>query len=304
MKIITYGDLRSKGSLLPLLEQAFGWPFNEREFSKFLKIDPRLRNGSVGFCAIEDGKAVSYVGVMDLATRTLSGRTEYVGGIYGVATLPGYTRHGFSAALFDAAHEYFKEKGYRFSFLNTSPILVAYSLYRKLGYSDVIHYPSAYKILTKKAAPSKEEAGEKPDLERVLGVYNTYTKDKVGFVVRDRSYLQMLVKDKMLVGKGTICREKGYVVFKKEPYSTRIRELVALEKDEAERLIEAVEQKARDIVFARGVLDKTLLRVYQSKGYTILNTGHSVFMVKPLLTETSFEQVYGEGFFQTQLDHF
>lgn len=128
LEIITYWDLKSKSDLLPLLEQAFGWPFNEREFSRFIKIDSRLRNGSVGFCGLEKGKVVSYVGVMDLATRTLGGTMERVGGIYGVATFPGYTRRGLSTALFNAAHEYFKEKGYRFSFLNTSPVLVAYSL--------------------------------------------------------------------------------------------------------------------------------------------------------------------------------
>lgn len=304
LKIITYWDLKSKSSLLPLLEQAFGWPFNEREFSKFVKIDPRLRGGSVGFCALEDGKVVSYVGVMDLATRTLNRTTEMAGGIYGVATLPGYTRQGYSSALFKVVHEYFKEEGYRFSFLNTSPVLVAYSLYRKLGYSDVVYYPTAYKVLTKKTAVSKEKEGVKPDLDQVLAVYNTYAKGKVGFVVRDRSYLEVLVKDKWLTSKGTVFSEKGYVVFRKEPYSTRIQELVALNEEEAERLLEAVEQKARDIVFARAVLDKTLLRIYQSRGYTILNDGHGVFMAKSLETETSFEQVYGKEFFQTQLDHF
>jgi GNAT superfamily N-acetyltransferase len=304
LNIITYWDLKSKDSLLPLLEQAFGWPFNEREFSKFTKIDPRLRDGPVGFCALKDGKVVSYVGVMDLATRTSDRTTEVAGGIYGVATLPGYTRQGYSSALFNTVHEHFKEKGYRFSFLNTSPVLVAYSLYKKLGYSDVVYYPTAYKVLTKKTAASQGRKGPKPDLDRVLAVYKMYANDKVGLVVRDRSYLEVLVKDKWLTSKTTVLSEKGYVVFRKEPYSTRIQELVASNEGEAESLLEAVEQKARDIVFARAVLDKTLLRIYQTTGYTILNHGHSVFMAKPLENETSFEQVYGKEFFQTQLDHF
>jgi len=304
LEIIAYRDLKSRKGLLPLLEQAFGWAFNEREFERFVRIDPRVKNGSVGFCALEDGKAVSYVGVMDLATRTLSGTTECAGGVYGVATLPGYTRRGYSTALFHAAHRYFSEKGHRFSFLNTSPVLVAYSLYRKLGYSDIVYYPSAYKVLTSKAAASREKGGAKPDLDRVLAIYDTYVKGKAGFVVRDRSYLEMLAKDKRLVSKGTVLGEKGYVVFRKEPHSTRIQELIALNRDEAEGLIEAVEEKTRGVVVARDVLDETLLRIYESKGYTILNEGHSVFMAKPLETEASFEQVYGKEFFQTQLDHF
>jgi predicted acetyltransferase len=301
---ITYRDLESKSSLLPLMEQAFGWPFNEREFSRFVKIDPRLRNGSVGFCAIEDRKVVSYVGVMDLATRTLDKTTEYVGGIYGVATLPGYTRKGFSTSLFEAAHEYFKDKGYRFSFLNTSPVLVAYSMYRKLGYSDVYYYPSAYKILKTAKATESVEKTLKLDLDKVLAIYDKYVKDKAGLVARDRSYLEMLAKDKKLTNKGSICSEKGYAVFRREPHSTRILELVGLNKEEAERIVKAVERKARGVIFARAVLDKTLRQTYQSQGYSLLNGGHDVFMVKPLEAETSFKQVYGEEFFQTQLDHF
>lgn len=286
------------------MEQAFGWPFSEREFSRFLKIDTRLRTGSVGFCALEDGKVVSYVGVMDLATRTLDGTTEYVGGIYGVATLPGYTRRGFCKALFDAAHRYFREKGYRFSFLNTSPVLVAYSLYRKLGYSDVVYYPSAYKALTGKAAAYGKRVGGKLDLDRVSAIYDVYVKGKAGFVARDKAYWEMLSKDKKLTGKGTVFGEEGYVVFRKEPHSTRIQELIASNREEAARLIEAVEQRARDVVFARSVLDKALLRIYKSKGYTVLNGGHDLFMVKPLEAGTTLEQVYGKEFFQTQLDHF
>ena len=120
MQIVGYRDLESKSGLLPLLEQAFGWPFNEREFNRFVKIDPRLKDGVVGFCTVENGKVVSYVGAMDLATRTLDGTVEYAGGIYGVATLPGYTRQGLSAALFKITHEYFKGKGYRFIFFSFS----------------------------------------------------------------------------------------------------------------------------------------------------------------------------------------
>jgi len=304
LEIVTYGDLGSKSGLLPLLEQAFGWPFNEREFSRFVKIDPRLRNGVVGYCAMENGRVVSYVGAMDLATRTLDGAIEHAGGVYGVATLPGYTRRGYSTALLEATHEYFRRKGYRFSFLNTSPTIVAYSLYKKLGYSDVYSYPSVYKVLNTKKATLPEAKTLKLDLDKVLAIYDKYVRDKVGLVVRNRAYLEMHAKDKRLTSKNTICTDEGYIVFRKEQYSTRIWELVAQNKVEAEKLVKTVEDKARGVVFARAVFDKTLRQIYLSRGYAFLNEGHSVFMVKPLQTETSFEQVYGEDFFQTQLDHF
>ncbi len=304
MRIVAYRDLESKNGLLPLLEQAFGWPFNENEFNRYLKIDPRLKNGVVGFCALENGKIVSYIGAMDLQTRTLDGTFEHVGGVYGVATLPGYTRQGLSTALFDATHEYFKDKGYRFSFLNTSPTLVAYSLYKKLGYSDVYSYPSVYKVLnTLKAEPSKPES-LKPDLDKILMLYNKYVKSKVGFVIRSQSYLEMLAKDKRLTSKGTVCSDKGYVVFKKEQYSTRILELVAQHEAEAAKLVSIVEGKAQGVVFARAILDKVLREFFSSRGYITLDEGHGMFMVKSLKVGTPFSQVYGGEFFQTQLDHF
>ncbi len=303
MQIVEYRDLESKSGLLPLLEQAFGWPFNEEEFNRFIKTDPRLKNGVVGFCALENEKVVSYVGVMDLAARTLDGAIEQAGGVYGVATLPGYTRQGFSTALFKTAHEYFKDKGYRFSFLNTSRALVAYSLYKKLGYSDVYSYPSGYRVLdTTKATPPKTKT-QKLDLDKILALYNKYVSNKVGLVVRDRTYLEMLAIDKM-TSKGTVCTDKGYVVFGKEQYYSRILELVTQNKAEAAELIKTIEGTARGVIFAKAVFDKTLRQIYSSRGYTLLDEGHGVFMVKSLESETPFKQVYGEDFFQTPLDHF
>jgi len=304
LKIVAYRYLESKSGLLPLLEQAFGWPFNEEEFNRFVRIDPRLKNGAVGFCALENDKVISYVGAMDLATRTLDGAVEQVGGIYGVATLPGYTRQGLSTALFKTTHEYFKGKGYRFSFLNTSPTLVAYSLYKKLGYSDVYSYPNVYRVLntTKATVPRRENV--KLDLDKILALYNNYVRNKVGLVVRDRAYLEMLAKDKRLKSKGIICTDKGYVVFTKEQYFTRILELVALNKAEAVGFIRTIEHATRGVIFARAVFDKTLRQVYASRGYTVLDEGHGVFMVESLEPEALFSQVYGGDFFQTSMDHF
>ena len=304
MQIVAYKDLESKSGLLPLLEQAFGWPFNEQEFNRFVKINPRLKNGVVGFCALENEKVVSYVGAMDLATRTIDGKIEYAGGIYGVATLPGYTRQGFSTALFKTIHEYFKGKGYRFSFLNTSPILVAYSLYKKLGYSDVYSYPSVYKVLNSKKATLPKTKTMKLDLDKILAIYNKYVRNKVGLVVRDRAYLEMLVKEKWLTSKRIVFTDNGYALFRKEQYSTRILELVTQSKAEAAELVKSIERTAPGVIFARAVFDKMLRQIYSSRGYILLNEGHSVFMVKSLETETQFSQMYGEDFFQTQLDHF
>jgi hypothetical protein len=56
------GNLKSKGELLLQMDHAFGWTFNPRTFGECVRIDPRLKDGTVGCCAVENGSVVSFVG--------------------------------------------------------------------------------------------------------------------------------------------------------------------------------------------------------------------------------------------------
>jgi GNAT superfamily N-acetyltransferase len=310
MNILTHRELESKDDLLPLMDNAFGWPFNPKMYEKLVKIDPRLRNSPVGFCAVENGRAVGYVGVMDLATRTLDGNVEYVGGIYGVATLPSHARKGISTALMNRVHEHFRERNYRFSFLCTGHALVACAMYQKLGYMDLFERPSAYKVLSpKKAKAVVEQRSGKIDFDRLLRVYSEFVKGKTGFVVRDRAYLTMLKKTGYFRDKECIIEEDGYVIFRSNvggtwSKATWIRELVALNAEERNRLVGLVEAKAKDLIMDRVVLDEALLEVYRSRGYMVENRSHLVTMVKPLTSDASFKQTYGDKFYLTELDSF
>jgi GNAT superfamily N-acetyltransferase len=308
MEILTHKEIESKETLLPLMDNAFGWPFNPRMYARLVKIDPRLRNSPVGFCAVENGRAIGYVGVMDLATRTLDGNLEYVGGIYGVATLPSHARKGISTALMNRVHEHFRERNYHFSFLCTSHTLVAYAMYQKLGYTDLLERPSAYKVLSpKKARVTVEQRSGKLDFDRLLKVYSEFVKDKTGFVVRDKAYLMMLKKTGYFSGKDCIVEEDGYVISRSNVGGTWskaswIRELVTLNAKAMNRLVELVEAKAKDLIMDRDVLDKALLQVYKSRGYMIEKRSHGVIMVKPLTTDASFKRTYGDKFYLTDLD--
>ncbi len=305
MRILTYRNLKLKDSLLPLIDQAFRWPFNPEWFEDFIKIDPRSRDSPVGFCAVENGCVIGFVGVLDLATRTLDGTVEHVGGMYGVATLPGHTRKGISTTLMNSAHQYFKEKGYRFSFLGTSQSLIAYEFYKKLGYMDVIGYPSAYKVVkVQKAMSSRKKKTSKLDFDRILEIYNEYSKGKTGFVIRDKAHLKMLKKAEGITPKQCIIGEKGYAIFKKDKDGIWIKELVALNTKEMERLISNIEEKAKALVYDRAVLDSTLLQVYKSFDYMVQERSHVVMMVKPLTANASFVETYGDKFYVAGLDNF
>jgi ribosomal protein S18 acetylase RimI-like enzyme len=307
MEIQTYQDLEQKGILLPLMEQAFGWPFDPIEFEKTVKADPRLRESCVGFCALKEGKALGYVGVMDLTLRASNGAVEKVGGLYGVATLPGYTRQGICTALLNRAHEHFRAKNYRFSLLTTSPTIVAHSLYEKMGYFDVTSFPSAYKIRQKdeRHEISEREGVSKWNLARMLELFHEYVKNKTGFVVRDEAYMKMLMKQYEISAKECIMTQRGYVIFKKEKKQARVRELVAQNNKEMDRLIRLVENKAQRIVIGRlGAWDPALDRAYKSRGFIVLETGHGVLMVKQLLAKATFNVFCGKRFYMSALDHF
>jgi ribosomal protein S18 acetylase RimI-like enzyme len=303
MKILAYPELKNKDSLLPLMEQAFGWPFNAKEFDRNIRIDPRLRESCVGLCAVEMERVVGFVGIMDLATKTLEGGLEKAGGIYGVATLPGYTRRGICRRLMRCAHEYLIEKNYRFSFLTTNLALVAYELYKNLGYFNVKSFPGAYKTLAKKKKVKKVQEETRLDFGRMLEIHGKYVKDKTGLVIRDKAYMKTLSRTLGISARDCIITDKGYVVFKKEKKNVRIRELVAQNEKEMHRLIRLIENRAKNLIYARTVLDPNLHRVYRMNGYSVLEAGHGVIMVKEL-TRTPFSETYGDRFFMSSLDHF
>lgn len=286
------------------MEQAFRWPFDPFDFEKAVKVDPRLRDSCVGFCGVEGEEVVGYVGVMGLDSRTLDGTVERVGGVYGVATLPGHTRQGICRMLMERAHQYFAEMDYPFSFLTTSPTIVAHALYEKLGYFDVTSFPGAYKVKEQIAKGNRlQHQRGKLDFDMMLEIYREYVKNKSGFVVRDKEYMRMLAKTHEITRRQCIMTEKGYIVFKQEKKQIRIRELAVRDEKEMSKLIQMVEEKAKNVVYARVVLDPALRQIYESRGFSVLESGHEVLMVKEL-TNLSFRNTYGNSFYMSSLDHF
>jgi len=305
MQIVTYKELKSKDGLLPLFDHAFRWPFSQRTFEGFVESDPRSRDSPIGFCAVENDLPIGFVGVLNLSTRTLDGPVEVVGGLYGVATLPSHARRGVSTELMNKAHQHFEEKGFRFCFLTTSRTYVAHAFYEKLGYKDIVDYPSAYKpVAHKRSEVSKARKTAKMNLDTMLKIYNRHVQGRVGFVVRDMAHLKMLKKGERITAKQCIMAEDGYAVFRKDREGIWVKELIALNARTMEKLISEVEQQARDVVYDRAVLDETLLNVYSRRGYMINKESHAVLMAKPLTADASVKRVYGDKFYMAALDWF
>jgi len=161
----------------------------------------------------------------------------------------------------------------------------------------------------KKAKATGEQRSRKIDFDKLLKIYGEFVKDKTGLVVRDKAYLTMLKKTGYFSGKDCIVEEDGYVIFRSNwggtwSKATWIRELVALNARQMNRLLGLVEAKATDLIMDRDVLDKALLQFYKSRGYMIEKRSHGVIMVKPLTADASFKQTYGDKFYLTDLDFF
>jgi len=303
MKITTYRELQSKDELLPLFQHAFWWPFNPDEYGKTISADPRLKNSPVGYAAIRDNHVVGFVGVMDIATRTLQGSQEMVGGIWGVVTHPVHTRQGIFKALMQRSHDYFKEQGYKFSLLYTSKMLIAYEFYHKLGYEDTVSYSSAYKIVENPGKPGRKTRKKKLDWDRLLALYNDVTKDYTGFVVRYKRYCRMLEIRKKIQPEKSVVMDKGYALLREDAGNMHVRELIALDKEEGNRLIAQIEGKATKAIIDEKVVSNETLDTYKSRGFMIIGEGYDLLLARQL-ADTTFVETYGRRFHATSADSF
>lgn len=304
MKIATYGELQSKEELLPLFQHAFWWPFNPAVFDRTIRADSRLKDSPVGYAALINRQVAGFVGVMDIQTRTLHEAEETVGGIWGVVTHPVHARKGIFKALMQRSHDYFREQGYRFSFLYTSKILIAHAFYRKLGYDDTVIYSSAYKTIEDmKKAARKPGKKSRIDWDKLSELYTRVTRNSTGFVIRDKQYRRMLVTRKKIQPAKCIVTDEGYALLRENEGNTYVRELMALTREEINELILQVEEKTAKTVIDEKVVDKDTLNTYQSRGYKIMREGYDVLMSKQL-ADATFTETYGHRFHATSVDSF
>jgi predicted acetyltransferase len=305
MKIVTYRELEQKDDFMMLMELAFWWPISPKTMEEKITTDRRLKNSPIGFCAVEDDRLVGHAGVMDIPTRTVEGKTEIVGGIWAVATSPNQARQGISKILMDAAHEYFRSKNYRFSFLCTGRTIIAYAFYRKLGYAEVEavnRFNGVFKVLDK-AESGRRNLSPTIDPEKIYRLYQKFVEGKTGFAIRQNDFITMYARRKRFDEKISIFKENGYALLTESEGVAKVQELVAFDNATYEELIDEIEQGAKNGVINHVVTDEWLLEVYKRRGYRVQTGEHGVMMVKNL-ADVDIEQVYGKSFYLGILDWF
>ncbi len=305
MDIITYRELQPKDEIMMLMDIAFWWPISPRDFDELINMDIRLKSGPVGFCVVKDKRLAGYLGVMDIPTKTVTGETEIVGGIWCVATNPDFSGQGICKRLMEEAHNYFRKQKYRFSFLCTSQTIIAYAIYDKLGYTEVEYvnqFSSVYKILDK-AEPVETRIGTVLDAQKIFMLYQESVRNKTGFAARQKDFVRLFARRKRFDEKKSIQKERGYALCTESQNVIKVQDLVALDDAVYGELIDQIEEIAKNGVINRAVTDEKLLSIYTTKGYRVQKGDNGVLMVKNL-TDASIDKVYGESFYMGALDWF
>ena len=305
MEIITYKQFKDKSQFMMLMEMAFGWPMNPYDFDKIVQWDERFKNSPVGFCAMVDKKLASHIGVLNIPLKTVEGKIEVVGGIRAVATNPDFANRGMAGWPMEKAHEHFREKGYRFSFLCTSRSFIAYAGYKKLGYVEVEsvnRIPATYKLF-KKTSHIKKPAKSKPNQAKIFSLFEKYTKDKFGFTIRQKDFVKLYLFRKLISEKTFVQMKNGYVFLSENRGVSRVQEMVASDRATYEKLVIKSEQMSNSAVIDRSVYDPVLLEIYQSRGYKLQQNSNHVLMVKSL-DNLDYREVFGDSIYISILDWF
>ncbi|HEX9916415.1 MAG TPA: GNAT family N-acetyltransferase [candidate division Zixibacteria bacterium] len=305
MEIITYPELKNKDEYMMLMRMAFGWPISLGDIDRIIKLDHWFKDSPIGFCAMENEKLTGHVGVLNIPLKTLEGKTETVGGIRAVATNPEFANKGIAGLLMEKAHAYFKQKGYRFSFLSTRRTLIAYAGYKRLGYVEVEsmnRIPTVYKIVQSKHG-AKKSIKKKLDPNKIYSLFREFVKDKVGFVIRQKDFVKLCSFLKLIDKKKFVQVKKGYIFLQEKSDAMQVQEIVALDRSTYEKLVIKAEQMSKWAVIDHYVYDPVLLEVYKSRGYKFQLRSNHVLMVKSL-DGLDYREVFGDSLYMSVLDWF
>jgi predicted N-acetyltransferase YhbS len=113
--------------------------------------DPRLSKNPIGTYTLdEDGTMIGIVG-MGRRTMVVHGEDIPTGHIWSVAVRRDHTRKGIGMALLRLAMEKFREEGLENITLYASTALVAYDMYRAIGFQD--HHRLVYRLAERRKGP-------------------------------------------------------------------------------------------------------------------------------------------------------
>ena len=295
MKILGYDEVDDQ-QVLELNMVSFRWMLTPEHVKKIKKEDARCPH-YFALYAVEKEKVLSQVGFITLNTQTSSG-VERVGYIWGVCTHPKAARRGLAGELIKEAHARMAEDDIRYSFLGTGKSLVAYSLYRKMGYMDFMDFNSGIKTCTPKTQAKTEVTyTSRARNDTFVKLFEKYSKGLLGFIHRPKNFVQVRKTwTWMPLNTTGIFRRDGktmgYLLANKEGKILKILEVCCPRIEDIQECIAALEMKFKpqymtfDWTARSHVVNKFVV-----SGFTHFNRTWGVFMVKDLKEKHTIGQI-------------
>lgn len=120
-----------------------GEPADMKTMQRIRRLDP-FASPWLRMYALEGDRIAAQVGVAYPEIETTEGKMK-VGFVEAVAAMPSFARQGYAKSLMKKVHEQMVDDGIELFVLGTSRTLVAYSMYPKLGYKNVMPFNWAMK---------------------------------------------------------------------------------------------------------------------------------------------------------------
>jgi GNAT superfamily N-acetyltransferase len=259
------------------------------------RLDPRPF-AFLGVYAKQDGRVAGQVGVFRLPVVAREGAQE-VGGVWAVSTHPACARQGIASRLLEEAHARMRSAGLRFSTLGTQRNRVAYSLYRKLGYEDVV---SASSVMAPRAVIGAQtelraERAGSAHLPLADRLFEQVAADSLGFARRHLPFFpaldeQGVFKTQTLWLLWQADKPVGYALGAQPKSVLRIDNLALLDQVDPVAAVAAVVREQNALYVSVRVDRPGVTAPFVRAGFQAARQDWNVFMVKPLAAEATIDQ--------------
>ncbi len=200
----------------------------------------------------------------------------------------------------EEAHSRLIADGIRFAFLGTGKSMVAYALYKNLGYVDF----RPLSLGLKECQPINRYTREisyspTTDNEVFVELFKRYSKVLLGFVIRPKNFLQIKkVWDWPSMNiKGIFTKNSkniGYLLASKEKKNIRILEICCPKNRDIQRCIEALEMKFKPQYMSfEWMAGTSLIGAIIDSGFKLLSSSWGTIMIKDLEEKQSIDDIRG-----------
>jgi len=294
----------------------FGWFLSPDQVKLIRKVDKKRVPGYFALYAVEKEEVLSQMGVVTVDTQCIHG-IEKIGFIWGVCTKPSAARKGLAKKLMEEAHAKLLGEDIRYSFLGTAKSLVAYNLYRGLGYSEFTIIDRGIKVCKPRKRVDKDITFTSTlKNDTIVDLFKEYSKDLMGFVKRPKNFLQVRKAWSWMPYNlvGLFKENKnpiGYIIASKEGKVIKIRELCCPKIEDLQRCINTLEKEYKpNHMLLEWIIGSYLEKDFVKSGFKLFTDSWGVLMAKDLKERHNINQIrklYGieeEKFHMTSIDEY